>query len=395
MTTSSPPIDTPVAIVLPWYGPDTAGGAEAHARQLVQALQGASVPVEVWTTTARDARAPLAPYYSAGWSTVDGIPIRRFPATCGHLPPMVRRSPARFGLDKCPIFEWHLLESLTSSDELLATLATERHRRRWVFFLYAFPTTFFGAQLVGDRAALIPCLHDEPYARYMTTRHLLCSVPLVMANSRGEVQLIQQLSGLPATRCPIVGEGIDLAAQGAGATFRRAHGLEGPLLFFIGRRDHTKNFPLLLAFLERRWAEHGPHLQLLVAGPGPLHIPPALRSWVHDLGFVSEAEKYNAYAASDIFCMPSVLESYSLAVMEAWLHGTPALVHADCAVTVDHCRQANAGLWFRSYREFDACLDQLLDPQIGAHLGRNGRDFVVRECRWEDVARRFMQALNS
>ncbi|MBA3944133.1 MAG: glycosyltransferase family 4 protein [Herpetosiphonaceae bacterium] len=384
----------PVTIVLPWYGPDTAGGAEAHARQLVQALQQAGVEVEVWTTTARDARTPLAPYYPVGWSTVDGIPVRRFPATCGHLPPLVRRAPARFGLDKCSIHEWHLLESLASSDELLATLEAERLSRRWVFFLYAFPTTFFGAQLAGDHAALIPCLHDEPYARYMTTRHLLCSVPLIMANSRAEVQLIQQISGRPTTRCPIVGEGIDLTAQGDGLAFRRAHGLAGPLLFFMGRRDHTKNFPLLLAYLERRWAEHGPQPQLLVAGAGQLHVPPALRPWIYDLGFVSEAEKYSAYAAADIFCMPSVLESYSLVVMEAWLHGTPALVHADCAVTVDHCRQANAGLWFRSYREFDACLDRLLDSRVGPRLGQNGRDFVLRECRWEDVAHRFIHALN-
>ena len=81
-------------------------------------------------------------------------------------------------------------------------------------------------------------------------------------------------------------------------------------------------------------------------------------------------EKQMAYAAADIFCMPSVLESYSLVVMEAWLQGTPALVHADCAVTVDHCQRANAGLWFRSYREFDACLERLLDQQIGPQLGR-------------------------
>ncbi len=188
-------LDTPVALVLPWYGPDTAGGAEAHARQLARALRQAGVAVEVWTTTARDARAPLEPYYAGGWSTVDDIPVRRFPATLGQLPGQARRAPARFGLDRCPIHEWQLLESLTSSDELLNALEAERLSKRWIFFLYAFPTTFFGAQLVGDRAALIPCLHDEPYAQYSTTCHLLRRVRLVLANSRAEVQLIQQVVG--------------------------------------------------------------------------------------------------------------------------------------------------------------------------------------------------------
>src|SRR6478672_6265862 len=154
-----------VAIVLPWYGPDTAGGAEAHARQLAGALHTAGVPVEVWTTTACDARTPTAPYYPAGWSIVDDVPVQRFPATQGILPALVRRDPQRFDLARFPIDELNLLASLTGSDALLEQLDAERDTRRWVFFLYAFPLSFFGAMIAGPRGYLIPCLHDEPYAR--------------------------------------------------------------------------------------------------------------------------------------------------------------------------------------------------------------------------------------
>ena len=384
----------PLTIVLPWYGPDTAGGAEWHARQLVAALHRAAVPVEVWATTARDARSPVAPHYALGWDVLDDVPVRRFAATQGSLPAWVRRTPQRWGLDAAPPNEWQLLAALTGSDTLLEALAHEAHgKRRFIFFLYAYPTTFFGAQIVGARAMLIPCLHDEPYAHYSTTRQLLESVPLILANSYGEAALIRALSGIGPERCPVVGEGIDLTWRGDGAAFRRRHGLDGPLLLFVGRRDYTKNFPVLWAYLEQRWRERGPQPQLMLAGAGEWFIPPALRPWVHDLGYISEADKHAAFAAADVHCNPSLLESFSLALMEGWLQGTPALVHARCAVTVDHCQRAEGGLWFDSYAQFNEALDQLLDPQHGPAMGAHGRAWVQANCRWEDVVVRILAAM--
>lgn len=384
----------PVAVVLPWYGPDTAGGAETHARQLVGALHAANVPVEVWTTTARDAGAPVEPYYPGGDTHLDGVLVRRFPATRGDLPALVRRAPQRFGLDAFPHHELNLLRSLTGSDLLLERLAAEQVTRRWVFFLYAFPLSFFGAMIAGSRGYLIPCLHDEPYARYSTTRHLLRQVRRVLTNSAPEAELIRRLTDLPQECTPVVGEGIDLECRGSATRFREERGLAGPLLYFAGRRDHSKNFPLLLAYTQEYWARHGFTFRLLASGPGTLNIPRVLQGQMIDLGFLSIEEKHDAYAAADLFCMPSVLESYSIAIMEAWLQGAPVLVHGDCAVTVDQCRRTNGGLWFRTYHEFDAAVTMLLSqPELRRRLGEQGRRWVQAECRWEDVAQRFVAAV--
>jgi glycosyltransferase involved in cell wall biosynthesis len=288
------------------------------------------------------------------------------------------------------------MTSLTGSDELLDTLTHERDRRRWVFFLYAFPTSFWGAQIVGERGYLIPCLHDEPYAYNSTTRYLLRSVRKVLANSGPERDLIQRLADLHESRVPVVGEGIDLDWRGDGERFRSARRLTGPLIFFAGRRDFTKNWPLLRACFEEYIGQRGPIATLIAAGPGALDVPPALRDRIIDLGFVDEQTKHDAYAAADVFCNPSLLESYSIVLMEAWLQGTPALVHADCAVTVAHCRESHGGLWFRTYREFEACLDRLIgDPALARQLGAQGQAWVRQNCRWEDVARRFIEAVES
>ncbi|WP_026370175.1 glycosyltransferase family 4 protein [Kallotenue papyrolyticum] len=377
----------PIALVLPWFGPDTAGGAEAQARQLARALHQAGVDVEVWTTTARDAHAPLQPYYPHGDSEVDGIRVRRFRPNRGAGRHITRRLTHDF-----PIAELNLLESLTGSDELLDALTHERDRRRWIFFLYAFPTSFWGMQIAGERGYLVACLHDEPYAYHSTTRFLLRTARKVLANSAGERDLIRRLTDLPESRVPVVGEGIELHWRGDGARFRAERRLTGPLIFFAGRRDFTKNWPLLLAYFEEYLARRGPTVTLIAAGPGRLQIAPALREHIIDLGFLDDQTKHDAYAAADIFCNPSLLESFSLVIMEAWLQGTPVLVHGDCAVTVTHCRAAQGGLWFRSYREFEACLDRVIgDRELARQLGAQGQAWVREHCRWEDVARRFIK----
>ncbi|GAC1367315.1 MAG: hypothetical protein NVSMB42_27210 [Herpetosiphon sp.] len=383
----------PLVVVLPWYGPETVGGAEDHARGLVRTFHHLGVPVEVWTTTARDARAQDVPFYREGWSVVDDVPVRRFAATRGSLPAVARRQPSRFGLQQFAVHELQLLASLTGSDGLLDALITMRDARRWLFFLYAFPTTFFGALLAGTRGVVIPCLHDEPYARYQTTRYLLRQVPHVLANSEVEARLINEVAGVGAPQVAVVGEGIDLQATGDAQRFRERFRIEEPFVFFVGRRDHSKNFPLLLAYMERYWREHGPLPQLVVAGAGRFEVPLPLAGWVHDLGFISAQDKHDAYAAASVFCMPGVFESFSIVVMEAWLQGTPVLVHGDCPVTVEHCQRSGGGLWFRSPTEFTACLDRLLDADIGPVLGQQGKEWVVQECDWNDVARRVFAAL--
>ena len=82
--------------------------------------------------------------------------------------------------------------------------------------------------------------------------------------------------------------------------------------------------------------------------------------------------------------------------MEAWLQGTPALVNADCAVTREAVEASGGGLMFRTFGEFAAALDLLLaDAGLRRELGARGREFVQETCRWDEVARRTIDALDS
>ncbi|HEU4321518.1 MAG TPA: glycosyltransferase family 4 protein [Roseiflexaceae bacterium] len=390
-----------ITLVLPWFGPDTAGGAEAQARQLSQALRAQGAQVEVWTTTGRDAFSPPEPYYPEGRGEFGGVPVRRFPLTPPardpRVPPAVARRGLLRGLPDFPTHELRLLASLVSSDALLEAVAAEGAGRQFVFVLYPFPTSFWGVLLAGERASLLPCLHDEPYARYSTVAWMFRRARRVLANSPAERALALRLYDLPPERVVVAGEGIDLAPRGDGAAFRARQGIEGPLLFYTGRRDAGKNIPLLLSYTREYWARRGGPLTLALAGGRePLDMPPALGALVRDLGYLSVQEKHDAYAAADLFVHAGTHESFSIVLMEAWLQGTPALVHADCAVTREAAEASGAGLSFRDFGGFAAALDALLaDPDLRCAMGARGRAWVLEHCRWDEVARRTAEALAS
>jgi glycosyltransferase involved in cell wall biosynthesis len=201
---------------------------------------------------------------------------------------------------------------------------------------------------------------------------------------------------LPPDRVVAAGEGIDLTLRGDGSAFRARRGLRELLLAYSGRADLGKNIPLLLGYLREYWARRGTPLKLLRTGRDPMQLPPALSEIVLDLGDVSVQERQDAYAAADLFVHPSVHESFSIVLMEAWLQGTPALVHAGCAVTRAAAEASGGGLWFGDFGEFAAALDLLLgDAELREVMGERGRAYVLETCRWEDVARKTVEAIVS
>ncbi len=432
-----------ITIVIPWYGPDTAGGAETQARSLAQALHRIGVEVRVWASTGRDSFHPDDQnYYPAGDSELDDIPIWRFvPSTtdehgvphffCRHperLPPLdsfltrvgieppirqerqdlnerMRKSlhmmcesepylPLK--VDRFPVHEMQLLGSLLSSDELYARIVAESHTSQFMFMPYPFPTTFWGALLAPERSFLLPCLHDEPYAYYHTYAYLFSQVRGILCNSVPEAHLVRRLyDTVPEERIHVPGEGIDLTPRGNGQLFRERFfathpcgGQEPALLLYVGRRDESKNITQLLVYMREYWARRRIPLRLLLAGRDALRLPPALGDLLVDVGYLDEQEKHDAYAAADVFVQPSLYESFSIVLMEAWLQGTPALVHGNCNVTTYHCEQSGGGLTCTDFGTFAAALDILLTrPDLRETLGQRGQAYVMDVCNWETVAR--------
>ena len=87
-------------------------------------------------------------------------------------------------------------------------------------------------------------------------------------------------------------------------------------------------------------------------------------------GAVSEADKWDIVRDAQVAVSPSALESFSLVVLEAWVDRVPVMVNGRCDPTREHCARSGGGLWFTSFREFEAVLARLAND---AALRVNGR----------------------
>ena len=77
------------------------------------------------------------------------------------------------------------------------------------------------------------------------------------------------------------------------------------------------------------------------------------------VGPVSDAQKWALLDGALALVSPSPWEAFSLVVAEAWSAGTPVVVNAECAATVEHCRRSGGGLCFAGFGEFEAEVDLL------------------------------------
>jgi glycosyltransferase involved in cell wall biosynthesis len=279
-----------------------------------------------------------------------------------------------------------------TSRELYRFIAENAERYLFVFTPYLFGTTLAGAAVRPDRSFLVPCLHDEPYAHLAATRRAFLGVRASLFFTPEEAEVARRVCGAePPGR--VTGGGIDTHRRGAAERFRAASGLRDPYLLYVGRLDPGKNTHLAMAFA-REWARsRGNGARLVLVGRGPLAIPPGDPAFFA-AGTPDEQGKMDACAGALALCQPSVNESFSRVIMESWLNEVPVLVHADCAVTVGHCRRSGGGLWFRDYHEFAEIMDRLAgDPGLRRRLGEAGRRYVLAECSWDTVCARFAAAV--
>jgi glycosyltransferase involved in cell wall biosynthesis len=131
----------------------------------------------------------------------------------------------------------------------------------------------------------------------------------------------------------------------------------------------------------------------VLAGPAKMQVPEHPR--IRALGFVDDAVRDALLAHARALVVPSPYESLSIALLEGWNHGVPALVNGGCRVLEGQVRRANGGLYYRSAQEFSAALDWLIVNEEQARvLGSQGRTFVDREYRWPVVMERTERLLN-
>ncbi len=380
-----------IALVVQRYGEEVNGGAELHARWLAEHLLPLA-EVHVITTCAIDYHT-WANAYPPGESELNGVQIHRFLVDRQRRPDLPQRTVALFHQDHTILDELQWMQDQGPFSQDLLDFIRSSYPRfdLFIFVTYLYAPTYFGLQLVSDKAILVPTAHDEPYLRLPMFRPLFHLPQAIVYNTNPEMALVNQITHNQHVPQIVAGVGINVPTDVSAARFREKYGLEGDFMLYVGRVDSSKNLPELFDYFVRFKEAHESDLKLVLIGKAHIDLPD--RRDVLSLGFVSEQDKFDAFKAAAIFVMPSLYESLSMVSLEAWLMETPVLLNGSCDVLKYQCRQSNGGLYYHTYEEFAlAVLKLMQDPALRDRLGRQGRDFVAGRYDWRIVIAKY-QAL--
>lgn len=397
-----------LAVVIPWFGRLLKGGAEQQAWQIATRLAARGHHVEVLTTCCQSFQDDWATNHLPAGETnePEGFRTRRFPveprdrasfdSVCAKLSKIPRET-LKPGVFPVPLEHARIfVDELIRSSALQQFLVSQREQfDSFIFLPYLYGPIIHGLMAVGDRASLQPCLHDEAYAYLPQVAAAFYRARMLFFNSEGEAELAARLFGPGiALKSVVVGEGVEtrppepLTDEVEPAKFDR-------FVLYLGRKESGKNTDLLVrAFGRFRLVRPNSSLRLVLAGYGSVELN-GYGDYITDLGLVSDAEKEQLLHHCLAVAQPSVNESFSRTMMEAWFHGKPVAVNSQCLATSIEARNAEGG-WIAGDEEDWAALFVEIDraqPEELRRLGENGKRRAKLVADWDKVMDRYEHEL--
>ncbi|MDW5562814.1 MAG: glycosyltransferase family 4 protein [Methanomassiliicoccus sp.] len=183
------------------------------------------------------------------------------------------------------------------------TKAIRRYRGKWIF---TFHNTYGEGQGLGRAVSLV---NDALFCRHIRDHRVICITEFIKGD------LLKR--GFRPEMLEVIPPGIDL--QGG-------EGREGDYILFVGRLVGTKGLPYLIR------AMSGVEGRLIIVGDGPekeklerLARSLGVTDRVEFTGWVSTERKLELLSNCRLFVMPSLFESYGMAVAEAMTWGKPVV----------------------------------------------------------------------
>jgi glycosyltransferase involved in cell wall biosynthesis len=425
-----------IGFVIQRYGTEVLGGSEQLCRVIAERL-AARHQVEVITTCARD-YITWKNEYPEGADRVRGVTVRRFAnARTRDLASFNKYSDWIYANQHSRQDEIEWLKQQGPWAPALVDYLQRQHQTYdvLVFFTYLYAPTALGIKIDPSRSVLVPTAHDEPAIRLGIFQEVFSEPAALIYNSDAERRFVRANFHLRAIAEEVVGIGIDLPPGSEpaeeyderdtrlqeteerievapreeheydepphnedsptfrrhlarrGETFRRRHRLHGPFALYGGRIDAGKGCEELIEYFSA-YARDGGEGALVLMGVKMMPIPE--EPFIRFAGRLPDQERLQALEAATVVVVPSPFESLSIIALEGLAAGTPILVNARSEVLVDHCRQSNAGLYYADRDEFVECLKLLMgNEELRAAMGRNGREYVRRNYRWDVVIAKY------
>jgi len=396
-------VNEKIALVTPWFGTDETNGSQLLSSQLVRELFASNQRVDVLTTCVKSFHDDWSKnYHAEGASRFENFTLRRFGVRArdteafnwanafllSQPPDFLKTHP---GAIPDAVSQAFCRENIQSPGLLQYLADWGRQYRAIIFTPYLYGPVLQGIELVAERAFLQPCLHDEAYAYLPQAARLFGSARGLLFNSSAEYDLARHLYGAGIERkSAVVGHWVNPPQPGASASREVP---AGRYVLYLGRLCAEKNVESVVkAFRDYRRYRPASRLQLVLAGEGDGF---ETGGGVHVLGKVSERRKNALLRSCDALLQPSLNESFSRSVMEAWSYSKPVAVNAQCAATAEAVSECDGG-WLASraapWIDVLSAIDRAGSERL-RFLGENGRAYYARCGTPERVLQRYRDVL--
>lgn len=170
------------------------------------------------------------------------------------------------------------------------------------------------------------------------------------------------------------------------------------VILFMGRLHPIKGAKKLIeAFVDIN--EKVPQAILVMAGPDEYGLESELRTLVDKknlskriffTGMVTGEIKRDLLARADIFCLPSVAEGFSMAILEAMASSTAIIASRECNFDDIECHGAGK-IIENTKAEVSKSLIQFIENSDLKEMGRRGFELVRNEYSWDIIADNMIQ----
>ena len=409
------------AFITPRYGAEFSAGAE-HACRLLAEQIAKRHDVDVLTTTSRDA-ATWKNEYSEGSDRVRGAFVRRF--AVGTMPERSAFAELSRRLREGPRsrpdeLSWLRHVGPWSSGLLEHIKRQHRSYDALVFFGLWHPLTVSGLEIAPERSVVFPHLHLRPELRFDLWADVLTVPRAVGYFSNSERRLVHSYVGVAPQYEEVIGIGVDPPPQqtyprhqqdpadvittdddsatdedaldgsylsGRGVPFRRRHRLYDNFALYGGRVEPHNGCEEMLEYFDSFAASRTDDMGLVLMGVKMMTVPDA--PYLRLAGVLPDRERMTAYEAAAVTIAPDADDLLSQSLLESLAVGTPVLANASNEAAVEHCRRANAGLYYSNREEFVGALTVLRTPALRERMGENGRRYIRHHHQWDAVIGRF------
>ena len=410
------------AFVTARYGADITTGPDHACRVLAEQVSSRH-DVDVLTTCARNPQS-WKNEFSEGTDRVRGALVRRFSVSQSRDEQAFSQFSARVlagPRTRADELEWLRRAGPWSAG--LIDFIRRQHKSYdvLVFFSLCSPVTVAAATLAPERTIVFPYLQLQPALRFDVGAEILSAVRGVGLISGTERQLLRSYMRVTPQHDEVVGIGIDPSPEqsyprhqqdpadvvvddeataaggeddgpasyleGRGVPFRRRHRLYGPFALYGGRVEPDNGCEEMLDYFDTYAASDG-DTALALMGVKMMQVPE--EPYIRLAGVLPERQRMIACEAADVTIAPSADDLVLQPLLESLAVGTPVLASARNSAAVEHCRRANAGLYYSNRGEFVEALRLMMtNSRLRGRLGENGRIYIRQNFRWDAVLGRF------